>query len=203
MKTNYLNLIRTKVKKPFKGGKGDIMKASKILGSDQGKKSFNDVSTTNNKRDRKLADYPLEENEKNNKALLQLKKDFIKNNNKSVSYPEYLQVLPLDNHMKHKLSNDFNIHIDDIKKKIESARELINRQEEVNTDNQAILDKMREEYVDEQQKSDSKMEERISSYFKSASKLFGNAIVKLINIIFDSIRIIVSFFRSPIGWAIN
>ena len=39
-------------------------KASKILGSDQGKKSFNDVSTTNNKRDRKLADYPLEENEK-------------------------------------------------------------------------------------------------------------------------------------------
>jgi len=177
-------------------------KASKILGSDQGKKSFNDVSTTNNKRDRKLADYPLEENEKNNKALLQLKKDFIKNNNKSVSYPEYLQVLPLDNHMKHKLSNDFNIHIDDIKKKIESARELINRQEEVNTDNQAILDKIREEYVDEQQKSDSKMEERISSYFKSASKLFGNAIVKLINIIFDSIRIIVSFFRSPIGWAI-
>jgi hypothetical protein len=285
MKTNYLNLIRTKVKKPFKGGNGDIMKAASaakdlvksddakklmgatkdvllskdknaamanlqnaannltkteqgqklvgmannlaqsqegqklvgmannlaqsqegqnIVGSEKGQKNIKeDVLTTNNKRDRKFADDSLEEeNEKNNKTLLRLKKDFIKNNNKSVSYPEYLQVLPLDNHMKHKLSNDFNIHIDDIKKKIESARELINRQEEVNTDNQAILDKIREEYVDEQQTSDINMEEKLSNYFKSASKLFGNAIVKLINYIFDFIRIIVSFIRSPIGWAI-
>ena len=104
--------------------------------------------------------------------------------------------------MKHKLSNKFNIHIDDIKKKIDSARELINRQEEVNTDNQAILDQIREEYVQQQQISDSKMEEKLSSYFKLVSKAVGNAVVKLINIIFDTIRIIVSFIRSPIGWAI-
>ena len=46
------------------------------------------------------------------------------------------------------------------------------------------------------------MEEKLSSYFKLVSKAFGNAVVKLINIIFDTIRIIVSFIRSPIGWAI-
>lgn len=168
-----------------------------ILESDQGQKNRKeDVAT--DKKDRILAD----DSEKSNKALLQLKRDFIKNNNKSVSYPEYLQVLPLDNHMKHKLSNDFSIHIDDIKKKIESARELINRQEKVNTDNQAILDKIREEYVDEQQATDSKWKEELSSNFKIALKGFGKAIIEFINIIFDTIRIIVSFFRSPIGWAI-
>jgi len=191
-----------------------VDKASNIVGSVPGQKSLNDKDiSANNKTDTKLADVSKE---KSNKALLQLKKDFISNNNKlvkdfisnnnkSVSYPEYLQVLPLDNHMKHKLSSEFSTHIGNIKEKIDSARELINRQEEVNTDNQAILDQIRKEYVDQQQISDSKMEEKLSNYFKlalKALKAFGNAVVELINIIFNIIRIIVSFIRSPIGWAI-
>ena len=76
--------------------------------------------------------------ESSNSKLYNLKKELITNNNKSVSYPEYLQVLPLDNHMKHKLSSEFTTHINNIKEKIDNATELINRQETVNEDNQII-----------------------------------------------------------------
>jgi len=140
--------------------------------------------------------------ESSNSKLYNLKKKLVSNNNKSVSYPEYLQVLPLDNHMKHKLSSEFSTHIKNIKEKIDNATELINRQETVNEDNQIILDEIKKEYIEEEKISEEKMQDRVSEYFKLLSNTIGNAIVEFINMVFDIIRIIISFIRSPIGWAI-
>ena len=140
--------------------------------------------------------------ESSNSKLYNLKKELITNNNKSVSYPEYLQVLPLDNHMKHKLSSEFSTHIGNIKEKIDNATELINRQETVNEDNQIILDEIKKNYIEEEKISESKMEDRISEFLKLLSRTIGNAIVEIINKIFDAIRIIISFFDSSVGRAI-
>ena len=62
----------------------------------------------------------------------------------SPDYPKKLQIVPIDPHMTKKLSEKFNVHIDEIKDKIDASSNKIEQQLEYVKEEQRILDEQKE-----------------------------------------------------------